>query len=599
MPTLFPSPEVFQTGAHPTRCAPLLLLPFLLAAIATTSAAQLSFVDESARIAIPGSQWYGVSVCDYDRDGDDDILFVGWTAIRLLRNDGGLTFTDVTASVGISMVSPSANVGLFADVDDDGWPDLYIGGVGFRNRIYRNLGNGTFRNVNAGSGLDSTASVATAAFGDLDLDGRVDLALATGSSDLLYRNVSSGDTIRFQNITSAAGTAGGSGTIPMQVTFIDYDHNGTQDLFFVHDGFDQSRLYKNLGAFPYSNVAGAAGIAQVGRGNSMGVTWFDYNGDGWEDAYVTRIDSAGLFRNNGNGTFTDVAGATGCDTNGMAWGVVCDDLDNDGDEDIFIANRSGYGGKHPPALLFRNDGGMFTNVTREAGTSIRLDASGVASGDFDNDGRRDLVVADVSSQGKNLLLRNTSTGGHWAAFRLVGATTNRSAIGARVRVVAGLVSRVRTVTAGSSFASQVSSTVHVGLGSASVIDTLEVTWSPGNAQVFTQVPVDRRHDIVEGASLTGGSVENGRVIPDQFEVSSYPNPFNPSTTIVVRLPHSSHVRLELVDLLGRTMLVMADENAEAGERRYRFDASRLSSGVYVARVFALGRVSSTRLILAR
>ncbi len=584
---------------HPFRCAPLLLLPLLLAIFVGSAAAQLSFVDESARIAKPGAQWYGVSVCDYDRDGDEDILFVGWTAIRLLRNEGGLTFTDVTDSAGISMVSPSANVGLFADVDNDGWPDLYIGGIGFRNRIYRNLGNGRFRNVSAGSGLDSTASVATAAFGDLDHDGRVDLALATGGLDLLYRNISSGDSIRFQNVTSSAGVAGGSGTIPMQVTFIDYDHNGTQDLFFVHDGFDQSRLYQNLGTFPYANVAGAAGLAQVGRGNSMGVTWFDYNGDGWEDAYVTRIDSAGLFRNNGNGTFTDVAGSTGCDTNGMSWGVVCDDLDNDGDEDIFIANRSGFGGKHPSALLYRNDEGTFTNVTREAGTSIRLEASGVASGDFDHDGRRDLVVADISSSGKNLLLRNTSAGGHWAVFRLQGTSTNRSAIGARLRVVTGPIGRVRTVTAGSSFASQVSSVIHVGLGEATLIDTLEVIWSPGNAQVFTQLPVDRRHDIVEGASLTGAPVDGKRAIPDRFEISCYPNPFNPATTFVLRVPYPSHVRLEVNDLLGRTIAVMADEKVEAGERRYGLDASRLSSGVYVARAIASGRVSSLKLILVR
>jgi hypothetical protein len=577
----------------------LLLLPLLLAIFVGSAAAQLSFVDESARIAKPGAQWYGVSVCDYDRDGDEDILFVGWTAIRLLRNEGGLTFTDVTDSAGISMVSPSANVGLFADVDNDGWPDLYIGGIGFRNRIYRNLGNGRFRNVSAGSGLDSTASVATAAFGDLDHDGRVDLALATGGLDLLYRNISSGDSIRFQNVTSSAGVAGGSGTIPMQVTFIDYDHNGTQDLFFVHDGFDQSRLYQNLGTFPYANVAGAAGLAQVGRGNSMGVTWFDYNGDGWEDAYVTRIDSAGLFRNNGNGTFTDVAGSTGCDTNGMSWGVVCDDLDNDGDEDIFIANRSGFGGKHPSALLYRNDEGTFTNVTREAGTSIRLEASGVASGDFDHDGRRDLVVADISSSGKNLLLRNTSAGGHWAVFRLQGTSTNRSAIGARLRVVTGPIGRVRTVTAGSSFASQVSSVIHVGLGEATLIDTLEVIWSPGNAQVFTQLPVDRRHDIVEGASLTGAPVDGKRAIPDRFEISCYPNPFNPATTFVLRVPYPSHVRLEVNDLLGRTIAVMADEKVEAGERRYGLDASRLSSGVYVARAIASGRVSSLKLILVR
>ncbi len=586
-----------QGVCHPWY-APLLFLILLVGSLAPLSA-QIQFTDESARIARPGSQWYGVSLADIDRDGDDDILFVGWTSILLLRNDGDLNFTDITTSAGIGMVSPSANVGLFADVDNDGWPDLFIGGIGYRNRLYRNLGNNTFQNVTAGSGIDSTAAVATAAFGDIDQDGRVDLAIATAGSDLLYRNITSGDSLRFDDVTSRAGTAGNAGTIPMQVTFVDYDHDGRQDMFFVHDGLDQSRLYRNTGSFPFVNVAGTANIAQVGRGNSMGVSWFDYNNDGWEDAYVTRIDSAGLFRNNGNGTFTDVAGATGCDTNGMAWGVVCDDLDNDGDEDIFIANRSGYGGKHPLALLYQNNGGVFANITHQAGTAFRRDASGVASGDLDNDGRRDLVITDVSSGGKNILLRNTSVSGHWAAFRLVGTTSNRSAIGARVRVVAGGISRVRSVRAGNSYASQSTSIVHVGLGTATVIDTLEVTWSPGYVQVFTGVPVDRRHDLVEGSSI---SLAPETVADDRtgaFSVSAYPNPFNPTTTISVHLHKAGPVRLDVTDVLGRMVSVVADENAEAGERRYGFDASRLPSGIYFCRALFEGQVQTVRLLLTR
>jgi hypothetical protein len=283
----------------------------------------------------------------------------------------------------------------------------------------------------------------------------------------------------------------------------------------------------------------------------------------------------------------------------MAWGVVAEDFDNDGDEDLFIANRSGFGGRQPLSQLYRNDGGIFTNVAAKAGAAFRREASGVASGDFDNDGRRDLVVTDLASGSKNLLLRNTSAAGHWAAFRLEGRTTNRSAVGARLRVVAGGRSQVRTVTAGSSYASQVSSTLHVGLGTSSEIDTVDIRWPSGSSQLFTRVSVDRVHALVEGGSLTGMDADQKPSVPRSFLLRAYPNPFNSATIVELDLGERQDLRIEVYDVLGRRQATMHEGSLSAGTHRWPFHAGGLPSGMYLLRAVTAGEVRTVRMLLVR
>ena len=280
----------------------------------------LSFTDASAGVATIGVA-RGVAVADYDGDGWDDVyvsVVDGVSSLFRNRQDG--TFEDVGARAGVAVQGKSA-VALWGDVDGDGRPDLFVGQRwGSVNRLFLQNEDGTFRDEGSVSGIDRRARVATAAFGDFDNDGKLDLFLATlASPDLLYRGAPGESDAFFVDITEEAGVAGLSSSTPMQATWVDFDRDGDLDLFAVHDGYSvESRLYRNDGRLPLVDVAPEANIASVGVGYSMGVAWGDVDGDGWPDAYVTRIDTGGLYRNNGNGTFRDVAIESGAARNG--WG---------------------------------------------------------------------------------------------------------------------------------------------------------------------------------------------------------------------------------------------------------------------------------------
>ena len=187
--------------------------------------------------------------------------------------------------------------------------------------------------------------------------------------DVLYRNTGGAGPTIFEDASTQAGIGGPAPSVAMQATWVDYDHDGDQDLFCVHDSRTLSRLYQNHGFLPLLDVAASARIDTYPTETTccnMGIAWGDFDGDGWQDAYVTRIGHGGLYRNNADGTFTDVAQERGAARNGMSWGVVFNDFDNDGDPDLFIVSTSGYDGT--PTLLYRNEAGAFTEIGAQAGS---------------------------------------------------------------------------------------------------------------------------------------------------------------------------------------------------------------------------------------
>ncbi len=558
-------------------------LGLALGAAALAATAQpLAFTDATEAAGLAGLDGYGVAVTDYDGDGWDDVFVTTVRGVpRLLRNNGDGTFTDAAAGAGVA-VSGQHLVALWGDLDNDGLPDLFLGRkTDGENKLFRNRGDGTFEDVTAEAGIDATANVGAAAFGDYDGDGRLDLFLAVDRApDLLYHNLTEERAIRFEDLSGRAGIAGPPSAVAMQATWIDFNHDGRLDLFGVHDGSTESRLYRNDGYLPLLEVAHDAGIADVGAGNSMGIAWGDFDGDAWEDAYVTRIGQAGLYRNNGDGTFTDVAVERGAHRNGMSWGVVFADFDNDADDDLFVVNTSGYDGTK--SFLYRNDGGVFTDVAPDAGAALSMEAHGLATGDFDRDGRPDLVVGATS--GVKLLMNATPTERHWAAIRLEGRVANRMALGVRVEVVAGGRTLVRTVSGGDSFCSQSSPVLHFGLGDAARIDTLRIHWRAGATEEHVDLAADTDLLFTEAAVAT--AVED-EALPDGFLLAqNYPNPFNPRTTIPFALPRAAHVTLTVFDLLGRPVATLVDGRRAAGLHRIAFDASGLPGGVYLYRLRA-------------
>lgn len=568
------------------------------------------FSDRSTILNAPKrSGNYGVAVADFDRDGFDDIFFANavypagteTSYCVLLHNNLGENFSDVTASSGIRLYG-AYKCGVWGDVNNDGYPDLFVGdayNVG-KNRLFLNQKNGTFKDIASGSGIDLNAMISTAVFGDYDSDGRLDLFVATESPeyDILYRNISAGDSIRFQDVTETAGVGGFSGTTPMQATFIDIDHDGDADLYAVHDGYVAGNLFRNNGDGTFTDISFISGLYDYGAGNSMGLYWKDFDRDGWEEVYVSRIGKAGLYKRKPNGTYTNIADSTLAEFNGMTWGVVWEDFDNDGDDDLYMVNTFGY--NQVKSLYYENDSGRYVEKGSPYGLDFAKDYYGLAYGDFNNDGYLDLIAS--ATNGSNTLLMNTQNRkGNWVQLRLTGTASNRMAVGATVRFVTGSTVQRRTVTAGNSYASQMSPILHAGFGPVASIDTIDVQWPNGLKQSFRNVPVNKRYSVKEGADLVTGTVHGiSHDGPTGYTLEqNFPNPFNPSTTIEFRLPIESNVHLGIFDLLGRQVGAPLNTILPPGVHQYSFDGSGLPSGVYYFRLTAGGMRMTRYMVLAK
>ena len=532
---------------------------------------------------------HGVAVADYDGDGWDDIYLAASEGRSVLfRNLGEGRFQDVTTNAGAKVAGNAVNP-LWGDIDNDGDPDLFVGVRSYEgdsSRLFLNMGNGKFIDVIDQVNLDAEAVVGSAAFGDYDQDGRIDLFLATRESgDRLYRN-GAGMPALFQDVSGTSNTGGQTNSIAMQATWNDYDKDGDLDLFAVHDGNLGSRFYQQTGNFPpFSDVSVAAAI-QVSR-SSMGTAWGDFDNDSWPDAYVTNIDQGNLFRNKGDGSFEDVTASSGTGLNGMSWGTVFTDFDNDGDEDLFIGNTTDFDGRR--SFLYENRAGTFVDIASDAGAALATNTYGVAAGDFNNDGWPDLFVADVGGENK-LLINVTEAPGNWAAIHLKGVTSNQMAIGATVHAVADDRLFFRTVQGGGSYCSQSSPVLHLGLGDVNRIDSLTVDWGSSGKQVFLDVQVNRRLEILEGGGIVVSNT-NVKQVHDNIELKPiYPNPFRSQVAIEFSLDRARYAEVRVFDMLGRDVSTLVDGLLNRGTHQVTMHGANLATGLYIVRLESEGQI---------
>ena len=513
----------------------------------------------------------GAAFLDYDADGYLDLYLVNGvrggeappeSSSRLYRNEPGFPdgrgFADVTAESGAGGRGWGMGCAV-ADYDNDGDVDLYVTYWG-ANRLYRNRGDGGFEEQAAAAGVADGSWGTSAAFGDLDADGFLDLYVANylefdledppnegractgykglkgfcgpmgipGQPDLLYRNLGEG---RFEDITAAAGID--RHRLPaLGVVFADYDDDGDQDVYVANDS-EPNLLWRNDGGWVLREAAALAGAAYSEEGRSqagMGVDFGDWDNDGDLDLFVTNFsdDVNTLYRNLGDGTFDDAtaaAGLTGSVRPLLGWSTALFDADNDGWQDLFVANGHLYpqleihptGLRYPQRNLFYwNQGGYFREAETESGAAMAETrvSRGAAFGDYDNDGDVDLLVVNLNE--RPTLLRNEGGNANsWLGIDLEGSAGNRDGIGARVSVTAGGRTQVQEVRRGYGYQSQNDPRLLFGLGSAQQVETVHIRWPSGRSQTLKASGVRQYIKVREGrdepVAVYGGAEAAGDV----------------------------------------------------------------------------------------
>jgi hypothetical protein len=537
----------------------------------------------------------GISVVDYDNDGFYDLFIPDGVSSRLFRNRRDGTFEDVTDEAGLGGLD-GVSVATFADYDNDGFKDLFVSRTFQSNQLFHNNGDGTFTDVTSESGIGEDCCTTVAGWADYDNDGFLDLYVGryldprkdipttfyarNGEPNQLYHNNGDGT---FTNVTDRAGV--GDPGLCLGVVWGDYNDDGLPDLYIVND-FGRKTLYRNNGDGTFRDVTVRSGTLAYGAG--MSASFVDYDNDGRFDYYVTHIRSEHswfaesptvkrymlkcmtqgtwktdmplywqilrqsgrdfvrvfqqmasgntLLRNKGDGTFEDVTEKAGANPPGWFWGAAFADFDNDGWQDLYLANgwvyndrdtdieleflnnvvtnqnvyksglyfdpkhfgRSSWHGWERNRFLRNNGDGTFLELGHATGTDLLLNSRGVAVADFWNRGVMDMAVS--ASADRHVLLKNeVGVKRNWFQVELVGRNSNRDAVGARVTLHAGGKQQSREVVLGDGYGSQNSLRQHFGLDQQQMIDKLVIHWpTSGTVQTFELLAANQIVEITEG-----------------------------------------------------------------------------------------------------
>jgi hypothetical protein len=544
------------------------------------------WTDATHPVIADASRSAGVAWGDYDGDDDLDLYVVNNDgANRYYMNIGGGVFGDGT--YGALGDSGAGTAVASADYDNDGDLDIYLVNEDGPNRLLVGNGAGGFTDGTGAGPLGDAGAGYGASWADFDSDGYVDLYLVNDGPNRLLRN-SGPPAWTFTDVTLPPLDDARRGRT---AAWADYDGDGDQDMYLTRAGYT-SKLFRNDGGGVFTDAT----VPAVGdSGLTMGAAWGDYDNDGDLDLYLTKMWAGNrLIRNDGGGAFTDVTTTLLADeASSMATAWV--DVDNDGHLDLHAVNYN------DADRLFRNDGaGSFVDASDPPLSDEGL-GWGAAWGDYDGDGDCDVYVAN----GAENALYDNQLGelSHWFIVRLEGTASNRSAIGARVRIVADGLSQIREITSGSGNFSQNSLAAEFGLGGAVVVDTVEIHWPSGLLESATAVPADQVVDVMEGVWTTG--VGDGSAAARVMLHGNSPNPFNPVTLIQYELPTAGRVELGVYDLSGRLVRVLVDdEHLEAGRRTAPWngrddDGRSVASGVYFYRLEVGGEVLTRRMVLLK
>ena len=506
----------------------------------------------------------GMSLVDYDNDGWDDITLATESTqeVRFFKNVNG-SFVEQTLNMA-SLNHQTKSV-TWVDIDNDGDKDFFVTSDTNGNKLFQNNGNLVFQDITLASGIAVTNMFSYgASWGDYNNDSFLDVFISNRSESLpnkLYKN--NGDNT-FTDVSAQAGISS-SGHMSFCSVFFDFNNDGWQDIYISNDKYNYANImYMNNGNNTFTDYSESS-LANISI-DAMTTTVGDYNNDGWFDLYVTNTPGGNvLFRNQGNGTFFNATSQSGTSFDSVGWGAVFLDADNNTTLDLYVSGQ--LDGSVPflkSAAFYQNLGNQTFQIPTNAGfVGDTSESYSNAVGDINNDGLVDIVVNNSGDNDIFIWKNNTITNNNWLKVNLEGVQSNRDGIGSVIEISINGNKQYRYTHAGEGYMSQNSNTECFGLGNATTIDYIKVTWLSGVVDIINNVNSNQTLNIIEGSTL---SIEENTISKIRLVT-------NPVKDFIIIESTLQIVKQELYTILGKKIVSQNNGN--------KIDISPYKTGTYL------------------
>jgi len=554
---------------------------FFLVLAAHFCNAQVLFEEKASQLGLDNSSYGtgilggGISFFDFDNDGWDDLTLAteNGSSVRFFKNNQGV-FEEVFFN--ISNDAHQIKTVQWVDMNNSGNYDLFVTFDNNANRLYKNLGGMIFEDITLSAGLFNANHVSFgASWGDINNDGFLDVLITsrnvvnTNEYNILFLN--NGDET-FTDITVSAGLEL-ENYLSFCAAFFDFDKDGFQDIYIANDKYDSPNLlYKNNGDNTFTNVSAISGTDIMI--DAMSTTIDDYDNDGWLDIYITNTPLGNvLYRNNGDGTFTDVADDTGTTFDSIGWGAAFLDADNDGFKDLHVVGEVFNSPNFISSAFYYNNGDDTFSIPQNSGIYGEESKSfSNAIGDINNDGFPDIAVLNFSPSENQLWENQSPQTNNWLKVKLQGTESNKQGIGSWIEIAVSGEKQYNYTLLGEGFLAQNSASEFFGIGQASSIDYVKVTWLSGIVDYIENPAVNEQIIIIEGENPL--NVDDFQGPNSKFTV--YPNPSN-NKKLTISYVHfnETSAQIEISTVLGQVL-----KTIPVTQEKTTLNLSGFSSGLY-------------------